>query len=1008
MNVNLPQPIEPATIHVIRGEAVGISSGFVRLFGYDSNALLGRQIPEVMMSTLKLLPLTYHALTVNGSTDGFVFSAHGQAREVTISIRALEDEGALYCIEEKPGTEFDRQISVLEPLFRDEFMSVALYSVPDYIVLKANKRYKTFFQQACGLSGDILGQSVRDYTLGCRTLQEKLDETVKNGGVNNVGETRFIGPDGQETYKIFSFLPIFVSGELKYIVETSKDATEHVRERLLKEEYLAEISLKNKLFEAVIENMHDALAIYDSEGKLSFCNARARALYPYFNENTTVKTAHKGVSCFDLSGREIPEDGLPTRRIMTGETVRNECLVILHRDWTKVVEVNATPIYNEAGEFISAVVTHHDMTDLLQNQQLIQTKDDMLREKGKVLARQAKMLDLSSEAIFAWESGGKIVYWNRGAERMYGFDSSEAVGRYTAQLLKTSHIEKTQFPPHLLEEDGEWSGLLTHTTKAGDTITVESHLQCILDESGEKLVLETNRDITERIKAEEALRESEMNYRMATLGYGSGAYAFNHLRNKGYWSDRYKEILGLKPGDALETDEELAFTGVHPEDRGRLRAAITSTLDPTGGGILDITYRMIRKDSAVRWIQSKGQTFFTAQYGKLIPYLSAGAIVDVTDEKAAEEQIRRISEELTHIIESTEDYILSIDKDSRIIFCNTAARQHFRSCYGRELSDDSLMGLLPMKTAISFMKQAREAALSEGVSFEIRTPMGERVVSYSVNPVYVAGECVEVTIFGEDITERQNVEREVIRLNASLEECVVERTAQLQQSVSDLKNITLILSHDLKSALRGIGMYAGEILAEVDIQENAQKIKAIYHELLTMVDGLTNYEKASWMTMNKQNVNLKKMIVSVFSELSVGTHEKAALEFETGLPTVMADSGSLRHAVMNILSNALKFAKPDRRLKLDVGCRAEDNYYVFYFRDNGIGFDMEYAEKIFGVFERLNSKKEYEGSGVGLAIVRNIIQRHGGRVWADSEPGIGTTLFISLPIKVNEDDACIG
>ena len=102
----------------------------------------------------------------------------------------------------------------------------------------------------------------------------------------------------------------------------------------------------------------------------------------------------------------------------------------------------------------------------------------------------------------------------------------------------------------------------------------------------------------------------------------------------------------------------------------------------------------------------------------------------------------------------------------------------------------------------------------------------------------------------------------------------------------------------------------------------------------------------------------------------------------------------------------MKFAVPGRPLRIDIGCRAEDNYYTFYFRDNGIGFDAAYAEKIFGVFERLHSRYEYEGSGVGLAIVRNIIQRHGGRVWAESEPGVGTTMYISLPTCTNEGDTC--
>ena len=1006
--VDLPQSNEKATIHVVHGEIVRVGAGFARLTGYNNRDFTGKPIAEMMMSTLRLLPASYNALTADGSVDGYIFTASGKAREVTVSLETLEDGGVQFCLAEKPDSRIDERLSILEQLFQDEFMSVALYSVPDYIILKANRNYTDFLRQACCIPGEITGRSLRDHEAGCPALLEKLCAVVENGKVTHFGETRFVGANGQETYRIYTFQPIFVSGGMKYIVETSKDATERVREKRLQERYLAEIKLQNMLLTAVMENMYDALAIFSSEGKLSFVNARARDMYPYLNEDTTVMRATDGITCFDLNGVEIPAVKLPTRRAMNGETIRNECIVVQHRDSTQVIEVNAAPIFDEAGKLMSTVVTHHDMTALLQNQQLIQSKDDMLREKSTLLARQAQMLDLSNEAIFAWEPDGKIVYWNKGAERMYGFDSSETVGRYTVQLLKTIYIEQTpDITPHL-EEAGEWRGILEHTTKAGDKILVESYYQCITDDVGEKLILEINRDITEHRKMEEALRESEMHYRMASVGYGAGVYAYDFLQKKGYWSEQYRSILGLRPEDVLPLGPGYTFAAVHPEDNERLVEALKSASDPAGGGILDITYRIIRADKAIRWVQSKGQTFFTVQGVEAAPYLAAGAVVDITDEKTVGDQIRRISEELTHIIESTDDFIWSVDRDRRIVFCNTAAREHFKAYYGRELSDaESVADLLPMRTAISIIEQIQQERLSDGAHFEFRTPIGGRVVSYSINPVYVGGECVEATVFGEDITERQNAEREIIRLNASLEERVAERTAQLQRSVSDHKNIALILSHDLKSALRGIGLYVGEILAESDIPENALKIKTIYRELLTMVDGLMSYEKSSWQTITKQRVNIRKIILSVFSELDAGAPSKGILEFETGMPPVIADSDSLRHAILNILSNALKFTVPGRQLRIDVGCRAEENVYVVYFRDNGIGFDMAYSEKIFGVFERLNSRNEYEGSGVGLAIVRNIIQRHGGRVWADSAPGTGTTIFMALPMNAIEDDECI-
>ena len=223
-----------------------------------------------------------------------------------------------------------------------------------------------------------------------------------------------------------------------------------------------------------------------------------------------------------------------------------------------------------------------------------------------------------------------------------------------------------------------------------------------------------------------------------------------------------------------------------------------------------------------RWLFARGQTFFTGQGSEKHPYLSAGSVLDITENKLTELKVTRMSEELTNIIESTDDFIWSVDKNRRIVFCNTAARNHFRDYYGRDVDDiDAVMDLMPQRMAVSFGEHQEYA--DSRIQFEIRTPLGGRVISYSVNPVFIGGVFVEVTVFGRDITERLNTEREIIRLNASLEERVAERTVQLQQSVSDLKNISLVLSHDLKTAMRGISLYASEILEGITVPENAKK-----------------------------------------------------------------------------------------------------------------------------------------------------------------------------------------
>jgi PAS domain S-box-containing protein len=770
--------------------------------------------------------------------------------------------------------------------------------------------------------------------------------------------------------------------------------------------HVHEMDEKNQLLSGIVENLHDAVVVFDGEGRITMLNARGREMYPGFDSNRTAETAHDDFVVCDLAGNTLEKDMLPSRRVLKGEYIRDEHYEIKYPSSSRFVEVNATPIFSKHGKLISAVVSNHDMTLAYADRQLIRAKNEELVEKNRILSRQAALLDLSNEAIFTWEIDGPIVYWNKGAENMYGYTSAEAVGCNNAKLLRPVFSGNSEELQAAIKSCGEWTGLLEHTTKDGRQLVIEARLQLIENEYGVPVILETNRDVTEHMKMEEELRDRELYFRLSSEASGAGVYTHDYRKNKAYFSPEYKKIHGLSADSEIVFDIDFVFASVHPEDREGMFKAIETANDTYGDGIYEYEYRIIRPDGEIRWIHAKGQSYFKTEEGSVIPYLSAGVIVDVTEGKLLNDKVRQISEELTNIIESTDDYIWAVGADGRIRVCNSAARNFFREFYDTEIFVGQLITeMVPPQMVRSFTDTISEQVYAGSVQFDLKTPIGGRITSYSLNPVYIDGQFYEVTVFGRDVTESRNAEREILRANTQLEERVAERTAQLEQSVADLKNITLVLSHDLKSALRGIGMYASDIAEKKDVVENAHKVKKLGGEILEMVNGLMKFEKSARLSLTREEVNLKKMTVAVFNELNSNeANNTGQLEFETGIPAVEADKELIRHVVLNILSNALKFTAPGRPPRVVVGCRAEGNAYVFYFRDNGIGFDMAYADKIFGVFERLHSKSEFEGSGVGLAIVRNIVQQHGGHVWVESEEGVGTTVFFSLPVKTEGDD----
>jgi signal transduction histidine kinase len=380
---------------------------------------------------------------------------------------------------------------------------------------------------------------------------------------------------------------------------------------------------------------------------------------------------------------------------------------------------------------------------------------------------------------------------------------------------------------------------------------------------------------------------------------------------------------------------------------------------------------------------------------------------DITKRVTAEKSIMEMSEELRIIIDSTEDFIGSVDRDYRIILFNSAWSDYMECRFGCRLERGArLMDLIPPQYA-AVWSELFERAVSEGkYQIEIKIDEGTRVMSYSFNPVYIDGQVAEITVFGKEITERLNSEREIIRLNSSLEKRVLERTEELQKSINDLRNLSNIISHDLKGPIRQIEHHAKRIKTLTqsgDIRADISEIEKTCERMTRLIVSLSEYAMSSEFNIRKEAVNVKKMVTTIYNELKAGALNGTLLQFETGLPVVCADRVLLQHVISNLLSNALKFSSKREISEITAGCMEDNGYYVFYIRDNGVGFDMQYAHKLFNVFERLHADEGYEGSGIGLAAVRNIVRRHGGMTWIESKENTGTTVYFTLPTKRKGD-----
>jgi PAS domain S-box-containing protein len=254
-----------------------------------------------------------------------------------------------------------------------------------------------------------------------------------------------------------------------------------------------------------------------------------------------------------------------------------------------------------------------------------------------------------------------------------------------------------------------------------------------------------------------------------------------------------------------------------------------------------------------------------------------------------------------------------------------------------------------------------------------------------------------------DITDRKTSEEEILRLNADLEKRVAKRTAELEDSNRNLEAFAYSVSHDLRAPLRIISGYAEVLLEDRGAELPADQKLCLgrivdgARKMNRLIDDLLQFSRLGQQPLKLQNTMLDRIVDDALQELTSDAAKRNIDWRRPGLPTVECDPGLMRQVFTNLLSNALKYSRPRDPAVIEVGFKEADDQYVVYVRDNGVGFDSQASHRLFGVFQRLHSAQEFEGNGVGLAIAARIIRRHGGRIWAESQPNQGATFFFTLP-----------
>jgi PAS domain S-box-containing protein len=649
---------------------------------------------------------------------------------------------------------------------------------------------------------------------------------------------------------------------------------------------------------------------------------------------------------------------------------------------------------------------------------------------------QAEMALRESEARFqafmnhspasAWitDAEGRMVYLSQTYLRMFQIPCEDVIGKSLFDLYPTEIAEqfissirtvaKTNQVLEVIELAPQPDGIL------GEFLVYKFPIPGLSEQC---LVGGVAIDITDLRQAEISLRENEEFLKLSLDFTHIGSWDWHLDTNEVLWNENHARLLGLVPNE-VKSSYQAWRDRVHPQDLDRVEQAVTNAIETHTD--FEAEYRVLHPDGSLHWLIGRGRGIYDGS-GCIARMI--GAILDITDLKQAEQKIRTLNKileqqnleletlveqrtaELLTLINTLPDYIFVIErKEMRFLFCNEQNARFSGFTTRQQMEGKTIFECFPPDLAADFAYQNQEVFESgETLHFQRSYPTPQGLLNldtYKIPLKQPDGEVYALIGAARDISEL-----------VAARQAIANRTVQLEAANRELESFSYSVSHDLRAPLRHINGFVAALtnqlqqnglLIDPKVAHYLQIIQESSQKMGCLVDGLLTLSRVGRRQLVDVPVNLNQLVQTALEQLeetapdrsSSPARDRQFMQFVIGdLPTVLGDPTLLLQVFVNLLDNARKFSRDRRPAQIEIGTLADGTIFV---RDNGVGFQMEYADQLFGAFQRLHSQSEFEGTGIGLAIVQRIIHRHGGTIWAESQPNQGTTFFLRIGNRPEE------
>lgn len=606
------------------------------------------------------------------------------------------------------------------------------------------------------------------------------------------------------------------------------------------------------------------------------------------------------------------------------------------------------------------------------------------------------LFERSPDAIYIHDFEGRILETNKAASEIMGYSPAEF--RKMRVMDVTSEQAAAKVPARLekMLEEGGAIFESEHKKRCGALLPVEINIRPI-DFRGKKAVIATVRDITNRKRAEETLLENESRMRAITDSAQDAIIMMGPDGNISYWNPAAERILGYTSAEAMGRNLHALLA---PARYRAAHLAAFPAFRATGQGAAvgkTLKLEARRKDGA----EISVQLSLSAVKNKGA-WSAMGILRDNTALQRAEDTLRASEEKYRKLIETTATGYLIVDRRGRVMDANS---EYVRLSGHKELHE--ILGRSVTEWTADHEKRKNAEAVARCVRDGLVRDLvidyadkGGRVTPVEINAtVDGKGEDLRIISLCRDISGRKLAAEKITRLNEDLKHTISEMVT----ANKELEAFIYSVSHDLRTPLRHMTVFSRLLREEAGDALNAQTrhyLDVVFGSAKKMdglITSLLAFSKLARAKPELREFSGRELAEEAAAEIREDCEDRE-IEWRIGtLPALKGDRRMLKQVFMNLLDNAVKYSAGKKPARIEIFAGAEGDETVIGVRDNGIGFDMKQYDRLFGVFQRLHSDKDFDGTGIGLANVKNVISKHGGRVWAESVPDKATTFYFSLP-----------